>query len=115
MSNIEKTLQDIIQNDELHFNVDPSSIHRLKNHMRLTSLRSTVRMNSFLPLMNLKNIRPLSGIKVGFACLIIIAFFGYQHLNTNSGSFFEIDSTNSIQTADTNNIYQHNDSIYTNL
>jgi hypothetical protein len=92
MNDIDKYLHEIIKNDELAFGVDPSSIHRLKNHLRLVTLRSSARLNSIVSF-NLKKILPLTPVKIGIACCLIIAFIGLRQINSNSEMLIKNDST----------------------
>jgi hypothetical protein len=116
MIDFDKDLYNIIQNDELNFDVNPSTIHRLRNHLNIVCMRSSAKMNSFLPLFRLKELRPLAGIKVGVVCLLFFMFYGYQQINSSSNSFSSgSDTTLVCPTADTNNISSLNDTTHSEL
>ncbi len=110
MNDFDKILQDSIRNDELPFEADPASIHRLKNHMRLIPSRSSVRMNIISPIINIKQLRALSAIKVGIICLLFLTFFGYHHITSHSAPFTCTDSTMASPVTDTSFLFTEEDS-----
>lgn len=114
MSDINKNLEELINNDTLSFDVDPSIILRLKNHQRASTLRSSVRMNSFFP-SGLKNIRPLSGIRVGIACCLLFAMLAYKHINTNNTILINCDTTLVSTSIDTTHVFPCIDTVQTKL
>lgn len=114
MSNFDNFLQDTIQQDKLNFDVDPSSINHLRNHIRSQSLKSTTRLNTILPL-NAFRLMPLSGLKVAVACSLIIAFIGFKHINTQTSPLVDIDSTLVSPAIDTTLFSPFIDTINSNL
>ncbi|OFY48714.1 MAG: hypothetical protein A2W85_05660 [Bacteroidetes bacterium GWF2_41_31] len=105
MDNFEQHLSNQLQNDKLHFSINPAIRERLMYHMHLKSAKSAVHKNQILPFLSMLFAPKLVAWKLGFVAILVISSMGYNHYNHNESTVQVADSTHTFISIDTLNIH----------
>jgi hypothetical protein len=101
MSEIDATLNDLIQNDKLRFEPDPAIKLRLMNHLQMKIVSSAPKQNAMIPFFASFLSAKLIGLKISVLAAIIITIVGYSQMDNQNNRLILSDSTSVHKSADT--------------
>jgi hypothetical protein len=111
MLELNNPFSEILKNDRLPFEADPSIEQRLMYHFQFKTASSKIKRNQSIPFVERLFSTRLIGLKIGLATLLVVLALGFKQFNSPKQISLQADTASVYNTHDTVSSIPSSDSI----